>query len=221
MFAGPSVTPGTRGRRGHTGGHTPLLPASARDLRFSLITALSEPQRSRCCSPSKTLMSKSTSSSSVSRGLRRSRLKSPQVSRATGMPSERSSRARLAAKSGKSVGSPPVRVTPPPESLSNGNSGRSSATISSGVILTPNRVTAPEGQDSAQVKQPRQRSASLCPGLVIACPGHLSTHLPQPMQRCGLKAISASAFQDSTFWHQMQRSGQPLKKTRLRMPGPS
>ena len=56
---------------------------------------------------------------------------------------------------------------------------------------------------------------------VKACSGHFSTHLPQLMQRWALKAISGSTFQDSMFWHQRQRKGQPLKKTRLRIPGPS
>jgi hypothetical protein len=41
------------------------------------------------------------------------------------------------------------------------------------------------------------------------------------MQRTSYQTSSGCAEIPSGLWHQAQRSGQPLKKTVVRMPGPS
>ena len=46
-------------------------------------------------------------------------------------------------------------------------------------------------------------------------------HAPQPVQRLAWKRSSASKRWLSGLWHQEQESGQPLKKTVVRMPSPS
>jgi hypothetical protein len=45
-------------------------------------------------------------------------------------------------------------------------------------------------------------------------------HSPQAMQSFSIRAISGSGLIASGLWHQTQASGQPLKKTVVRM-GPS
>jgi len=44
---------------------------------------------------------------------------------------------------------------------------------------------------------------------------------PQAIQRDGLSRISGCGSMPSGLWHQMQRSGQPFRKTVVRIPGPS
>ena len=51
--------------------------------------------------------------------------------------------------------------------------------------------------------------------------GQVAAHAPQPMHRAATKRISGSARCVSGLWHHAQRSGQPLRKTTVRIPGPS
>jgi hypothetical protein len=45
--------------------------------------------------------------------------------------------------------------------------------------------------------------------------------VPQRMQRSPRQTTSGAADSPSGLWHHEQRSGQPLRKTAVRIPGPS
>jgi hypothetical protein len=51
--------------------------------------------------------------------------------------------------------------------------------------------------------------------------GQMLTHRPQRTHRLGRKPGSGHAFQLSGLWHHWHRSGQPLRKTVVRIPRPS
>ena len=55
----------------------------------------------------------------------------------------------------------------------------------------------------------------------IASLGQALRQAPQPMQFCGLTMISGSVRCDSGFAHHKHCIGQPLRKTTVRIPGPS
>ena len=55
----------------------------------------------------------------------------------------------------------------------------------------------------------------------MAFVGQALAQWPQAMHSSGAKESSGFAESDSGLWHQRQRNGQPLKKTVVRMPGPS
>ena len=59
------------------------------------------------------------------------------------------------------------------------------------------------------------------PSMCLALCWQASTHSLQPMQRSRTKEISDSGKMDSGLWHQTHERGQPLRKTVVRMPGPS
>jgi len=79
---------------------------------------------------------------------------------------------------------------------------------------------APEGQTDTHFPQPRQREASYSPRGPRAPPGH-TAQAPQCRQRFGSTMAWGLGFCVSGLWHQRQRNGQPLKKTLVRIPGPS
>ena len=61
-----------------------------------------------------------------------------------------------------------------------------------------------------------------CAGVKLCAPaGHDRMHSPQPMQSSGIYSKSVPKRTDSGLWHHRQRRLQPLKKTVLRIPGPS
>ena len=88
----------------------------------------------------------------------------------------------------------------------------------------PASARAPQGHSSTQVPHVVQRvttgtnrpfsstSASL---------GQTVRQVPQRSQRSGWIRTSGASAWLSGLWHHQQRSGQPLRKTVVRMPGPS
>ena len=50
---------------------------------------------------------------------------------------------------------------------------------------------------------------------------HKITHSPHRIQRSGKNWTSCRGFRPSGLWHQKQCNGQPLRKTVVRIPGPS
>ena len=64
------------------------------------------------------------------------------------------------------------------------------------------------------------RGSGSSPGLASPS-GHAARHASQPMQREPKTRSSGIAFMLSGLWHQVQRSGQPLRNTVVRIPGPS
>ena len=112
------------------------------------------------------------------------------------------------------------------------------STTAATLICSPTIVRAPVGHASTQAPHTRQRPSSVrqmshgpapspvswsCspPGAMIACSGHAATQLPQRMQRSGSGIGSGAGDWLSGLWHHAQRSGQPLRNTVVRMPGPS
>ena len=55
----------------------------------------------------------------------------------------------------------------------------------------------------------------------MAPAGHADTHSPQPLQWDAVYLSSGSYFCPSGLQHHLQRSGQPLRNTVVRMPKPS
>jgi len=91
-------------------------------------------------------------------------------------------------------------------------------------MFFPISSLAPEGQAATHCPQAVQRDVppmpSSLPGVTIDC-GHTFRHCPQSWHRSSKKATCGSGLQHSGLQHQVQRSGQPLKKMTVRMPGPS
>ena len=78
--------------------------------------------------------------------------------------------------------------------------------------------------DGGQAPQVRQgRPVGLIPSGVsaIAPSGQASTQAAQPMHLALLYSLCGLSDQLSGLWHHTQRSGHPLKKRVVRMPGPS
>lgn len=82
----------------------------------------------------------------------------------------------------------------------------------------------------------RDSAVHFLPEIVMQCRGQTATHAPHPMQCSGLghtnlqvpqfthkpETILCGCFcSPSGLWHQLQRNGQPFKKTVVRIPGPS
>ena len=94
---------------------------------------------------------------------------------------------------------------------------RSSGTVISRPIVSRARV----GQAPTHEPQARQTPGSGMTPPSARPSGHASRHAAQPMQRLPKTRSSGLAFMLSGLWHQEQRSGQPLRNTVVRMPGPS
>ena len=83
---------------------------------------------------------------------------------------------------------------------------------------------APAGQASRHFPQRVQRFRSICiPSgpRFNAFSGQILRQSLAPIQRTSYHIRSGSGRSPSGLWHQGQRRGQPLKKTVVRMPGPS
>lgn len=95
--------------------------------------------------------------------------------------------------------------------------------ISSLLQETPRACRAPDGHTSIHSKQHVQTSRSMKKGFLgFMAPGwQTSMQLPHPIHLAAVKLSSASRFFPSGLWHQTQSSGQPLKNTTDRIPGPS
>jgi len=122
-----------------------------------------------------------------------------------------------------SVGSPPERVTPPPEVSKNGLKRTTFSTMSSTLIRWPTRVSAFDGQTSTHSKQSVQIFRSMKSGLSreIAPWGHALMHSLSSTHFSWSHHNSGVIFLLSGLWHQRHLRGQPLEKTTDRIPGPS
>src|SRR5262245_57952411 len=95
--------------------------------------------------------------------------------------------------------------------------------MSATLIERPATARASAAHASAQVPQLAQAASVTMPVSVrpIACCGHTTTQEPHKRQRSAEYRISGGKFWLSGLWHHQQRSGQPLKNTAVRIPGPS
>lgn len=148
----------------------------------------------------------------------------PQVSRAVPTPSSRNRCSSSAAKSGWARGSPPLSVTPP----------------SARQLMCWAITRLHQGPGVKRFTDPAQRAGAAGPGTGKAAPagrrgppesgrrpprrqpvGHAAVQARQPMHLEGRQLNSGSACCDSGLAHHSHRSGQPFRKIRSRMPGPS
>ena len=85
------------------------------------------------------------------------------------------------------------------------------------VVSRPASWRAPAGHASTQAPQAVQREE---PGGGAPC-SQTVEQVPQETQRVSTTSTSGANDWLSGLWHQGQRAGQPLRKTVVRMPGPS
>lgn len=135
-------------------------------------------------------------------------LQYPQVSIAIWISGN--SRRIASIKSACMVHSPPLKVIPPPFIFRISAFFESSAARDSAVHFLPEIVMQCRGQTATHAPHPMQ-----CPGL-----GHTDLQVPQFTHKP--ETILCGCFcSPSGLWHQLQRNGQPFKKTVVRIPGPS
>ena len=108
-------------------------------------------------------------------------------------------------------GSPPEKVTPPPERAYTSASLRSRAASASAVHCVPTILRKPPRQTGTHSPQATQPSGWR----------HTRRHAPQWTYAARLTISSRFGERPSGLWHQRQRSGQPFMNTVVRMPGPS
>lgn len=135
-------------------------------------------------------------------------LQYPQVSIAIWISGN--SRRIASIKSACMVHSPPLKVIPPPFIFRISAFFESSAARDSAVHFLPEIVMQCRGQTATHAPHPMQ-----CSGL-----GHTDLQVPQFTHKP--ETILCGCFcSPSGLWHQLQRNGQPFKKTVVRIPGPS
>ena len=147
---------------------------------------------------------------------------SRQVSMAVSAPACRQIPRTWSANSHWDSTSPPDRVTPP--SGPKNTWSRSNISAASWAVTTlPVRSMAAAGQASTQLPQQVQASRLTCIRFVkdSASQGQTAAQLPQCRQVFGLCHRAGFGERPSGFWHQGQRSGQPLRNRVLRSPAPS
>ncbi len=103
------------------------------------------------------------------------------------------------------------KVTPPPLIFSARAFFATRRAASALVISRPAIRSAPRGQAATQAPQAAQPSGC----------GQTASQAPQWMHRSRLFSRWGFGEKLSGLWHHLQRSGQPLRKITLRMPGPS
>ncbi len=98
-----------------------------------------------------------------------------------------------------------------------------SAATSATVQRRPAISRARAGHASAHFRHAVQPSDPTAAPAGSGPPGRsqASAHAPQSRQRAALTSTSGSNAIPSGLWHQGQRSGHPLRKTVVRIPGPS
>ncbi len=111
-------------------------------------------------------------------------------------------------------------MTPPPDSSKKTVSFCNSVITASTAIGLPVALRAPVGQASTQAPHRAHAAPAALPGSAAPV-GQTSAHSPQRAQRASWTMISGSGDRDSGLWHQRHRSGHPLRKTVVRIPGPS
>ena len=194
-------------------------PSSLR--RFSRMGSSGTPVDSRCRCSSAPLRSKSQRSVSGATRSSVAGAAKPLVSTQVWMPRRLASSRQAVRKAGCASGSPPEKVTPPPDCSKKGRSRSTTAKTSSTVVRWPTSSRAPETQASAHAPHRRHRSGSGRVGPSARPMGQTAWQAPQSMQRSPMMRISASRARLSGLWHQGQSSGQPFRNTVVRMPGPS
>ena len=114
-------------------------------------------------------------------------------------------------KAGCASGSPPEKVTPPPDAAKSDAPRRIRSASAAEVSRSPIIFRRPFGQTSVHRPQAVQPSGW----------GQTFLQLPHPVQEA-VRTISSGANRcPSGLWHHVQRSGQPFKKAVARTPGPS
>src|SRR5450830_578692 len=120
-------------------------------------------------------------------------------------------------------GSPPENVTPPPDSSKKTRSRTSSLITSATVIVLPAIVLTPARQTPSH--RPHAVHASVAPGTpptrTAAPVGHTVRQSPHPVHRSTVIISSGWRPWLSGLWHHWHASGQPLRNTTVRIPGPS
>src|SRR6056297_1283081 len=121
------------------------------------------------------------------------------------------------------AGSPPERVTPPPEVLKKGWSGSMASTTSSTLMRRPTTESAPDGHSCTHCQQRVQARRSTKQGFFrdMALSGQASTQVSHPMQSFWSYDSSCTGSLLSGLWHHAHERGHPLKNTTVRIPGPS
>ncbi len=148
----------------------------------------------------------------------------PEVSTAVWMPRARQVSRSAARNSGCIRGSPPEKVAPPPDSSKKITSRSSVSITCATVVRVPASARAPQGHSSTHVPHVWHRAATVTKrpfSSTMASLGQTVRQVPQRSQRSGWTSTSGSGDWLSGLWHHQQRSGQPLRKTVVRMPGPS
>jgi len=141
-----------------------------------------------------------------------------------GRPLDLSAVAVSRTKAAWASGSPPEKVTPPPETSWKMASRLTSATTSSVVMSRPSKARALRGHASTQSPQSVQAAwlISTPAGPSVMAPvGQTSWQRPDRPQRFSKCQSETARSSPSGFWHQRQRRGQPFRKTVVRIPGPS
>jgi len=200
----PPLRPGSKtgsgrwaaGRRRPASGPWPRRRCGRAGRTPGRIARLSTPVWRRWASGSISLRSYSTRSASPATARTVSQWAWPQVSTAVWRPRSRANRRHSSRKSSWAKGSPPEKVTPPPEVSKNARSRSARATSSSGQKVRPMAVRAPEGQASAQAAHSVHSGGGGQVGADAPAgwTGQARTHSPQPRQRSGASASSKRGF---------------------------
>ena len=141
-----------------------------------------------------------------------------------GRPRSLSAAAVSCTKAAWASGSPPEKVTPPPDTSWKIASRPTSSTTSAVVMSRPSSASALRGHASTQSPHWVQAAWLMSTPVgvnVIALVGQTSWQRPEwphRFSKCHSEMLRSSP---SGFWHHRQRRGQPFRKTVVRIPGPS